>query len=96
MARNLLNGILIILLLAASPEHRIVALGSVPTYNGDSGSYDVQMTDDEEHSQDRKEGSPQDRRERQTLPLRQVPQAQPAPDNNPRTLVLPGLSQRER
>lgn len=35
------------------------------------------LTDDEEHSQDRKEGTTQDRRERQTLPLRQVPKTKP-------------------
>lgn len=54
------------------------------------------VADDEEHSQDWKEGTTQDRRERQTLPLRQVPQTQPEADEDSRPLVLSGLPQRDR
>ena len=49
-----------------------------------------------ELSQDRKEGPAQDRREGQTLPLRQVPQAKPEAREDACPLVLPGLRKRER
>jgi hypothetical protein len=51
--------------------------------------------DAEEHSQDRQEVTPEDRREGQTLPLRQVPEEKPETCNNSRPLVLPELPERE-
>ena len=54
------------------------------------------VTDDKEHSQDRKEGTTQDRRKRETLPLCQVPQTKPKTRKDARSLVLPGLPQRKR
>jgi hypothetical protein len=53
-------------------------------------------SDVEKHSQDRKEGAAQDRRERQTLSLCQVPQTKPQAGKDSRPLVLPGLPQGER
>jgi enterochelin esterase family protein len=53
-------------------------------------------SDVEKHSQDRKEGAAQDRRERQTLSLCQVPQTKPQAGKDSRPLVLPGLPQEER
>ena len=53
------------------------------------------QTDDEEHPQDRKEIATENRRERQTLPLCQVSQTQPAARKDSCALVLPGLPQRE-
>ena len=47
------------------------------------------MTHVEEHSQDWKEVAPENRRERQTLPLRQVPQTKPETRKDSRPLVLP-------
>ena len=53
-------------------------------------------SDGEEHSQDWKEGTAQDRRERQTLPLRQVPQTKPEAGEDSRPVVLSSLPQGER
>ena len=47
-----------------------------------------------EFPQDRQEGPPEDGREGQTLPLRQVPQAQPTARQDARALVLPSLPER--
>jgi hypothetical protein len=47
--------------------------------------------DGEEHFQDRQADSPENRREGQTLPLRQVPQTKPETCQNSRFLVLPEL-----
>ena len=44
----------------------------------------------------RKAGSPKDRREKQAVPLRKVPQAQSKEGHDPRPLVLPELLQRNR
>ena len=49
------------------------------------------MDNGEVHSQDRQEITAQNRREGQTLPLRQVPQTKPETCNNARPLVLPEL-----
>ncbi len=51
------------------------------------------MDDGEEPSQDRQEDTPKNRREGQTLPLRQVPQAQPEACQDVCPLVLPQLLQ---
>ena len=51
-------------------------------YNGGGGC------DGEEHSQDRQENLTENRRERQTLPLRQVPQEKPETCKNTCPLVL--------
>ena len=47
--------------------------------------------DGEEHFQKRKEGSPEDRREGQTLSLRQVPEEKSEARQNTGSLVLPEL-----
>ncbi len=52
--------------------------------------------DGEELSQDRKKGSPENRREGQTLPLRQVSEAQPEARQDSRTLVLSKLPEPKR
>src|SRR5207247_111672 len=48
-------------------------------------------SDGEEHSQDRKESPPENRRQGQALPVRQVPQEKPETYQDPRPLVLPQL-----
>ena len=45
----------------------------------------------EEHSQNRQEITPENRREGQTLPLRQVPQAEPEASQDTGTVVLSEL-----
>jgi hypothetical protein len=52
--------------------------------------------DGEELSQDRKKGAPENRREGQTLPLRQVPQKKPETCQDTRTLVLSKLPEPKR
>ena len=47
------------------------------------------MDDGEEHAQNWQADTPEDRREGQTLPLRQVPQAQPEACQDAGPLVLP-------
>ena len=47
--------------------------------------------DGDELSQDRKKGAPENRREEQALPLRQMPQTQPETCQDTRTLVLSEL-----
>jgi hypothetical protein len=54
------------------------------------------MDDGEEHSQDWKADTPENRREGQTLPLRQVPQAQREACQHAGPLVLPQLPERKR
>ena len=49
------------------------------------------MDNGEEHSQDWKADTPENRREGQTLPLRQVPQAKPEACQDAGPLVLPQL-----
>jgi hypothetical protein len=51
------------------------------------------MDDGEEHSQDWKADTPENRREGQTLPLRQVPEAKPEAGQDAGPLVLPQLRQ---
>ena len=48
-------------------------------------------SDGEEHLQERKANPTENRREGQTLPLRQVPQTKPETCENPSPLVLPEL-----
>src|ERR1700677_1261092 len=49
------------------------------------------VSNGEEHSQNRQEGAPQNRREGQTIPLRKVPKKKPETCQNACTLVLPDL-----
>ena len=49
------------------------------------------MDDGEEHAQDWKADTPENRREGQTLPLRQVPEAKPEACQDAGPLVLPQL-----
>jgi hypothetical protein len=55
----------------------------------------VRGDDGQEYSQNRKESTPEDSRQGQTLPLRQVPQAKPETCENPGTMVLPKLPETE-
>ena len=50
----------------------------------------------QDHSQDRKEETPEDRDPRQALPLRQVPQAKPQAGDHSRSLVLSELREAGR
>ena len=50
----------------------------------------------EEHSEDGQADAPEDRRERQAIPLRKVPQAKPETCKDGRPLVLLKLLERER
>jgi hypothetical protein len=52
--------------------------------------------DAEELSQDWKKGSPENRRQRQTIPLRQMPKTKSEACKNACSVVLPELPQRER
>jgi len=54
------------------------------------------MDNGEELSQDRQADTPENRREGQTLSLRQVPQAQPEAGQDAGPLVLPQLPNPER
>jgi hypothetical protein len=54
------------------------------------------MDNGEKRSQDRKADTPENRREGQTLPLRQVPQAQPKAGQHAGPLVLPQLPNSKR
>src|SRR3989442_1118662 len=54
------------------------------------------MDNGEEHSQDWQTDTPENRRERQTLPLRQVQEAQPKARQNAGPVVLPQLPKRKR
>ena len=54
------------------------------------------MDDGEEHSQDRQADPPENRREGQTLPLRQVSQAKPEAHQDAGPLVLPQLPNSRR
>ena len=47
------------------------------------------MDNSEEHSQDRKESAPENRRQGPALPVRQVPQEKSETCQEPRPLVLP-------
>ena len=66
----------------------------VPSSEGVSAEY--RGSDGQELPQEWKEEPPEDRREGQAAPVRQVPQAKPEAGEDTRTLVLPGLPTRGR
>src|SRR5882724_11650906 len=63
---------------------------------GRTGGKHRRSSDGEEHTQDGKEGTPENRREGQTLPLRRVPQEKPTACQDSRPLVLPELPEPRR
>jgi hypothetical protein len=60
------------------------------------GEVPKELTNGEEHTQDRQKIPPEDCCERETLPLRHVPETQPEADEDTGPVVLPELLEAEK